>query len=223
MRLPVVDRLSRVPVPGFVRAAATPAIETVTSYAVTAGHLLDQLVTEAIAEVVRRVDLDATIARVDLDAVVQRVDIEAVLDRIDLTDTVLTRVDLDALVSQVMTRVDEKDIAALASKVDVDTVARRLDIEAVLDRMDLTSTVLKRVDLVKVVDAVLDQMDLIALANEIIDGVDLPEIIRDSTGSMASETVKGVRMQGIGADQAVDRALDRLLLRRSRSNGTAGS
>jgi len=223
MRLPVVDRLSRVPVPGFVRAAATPALETVTSYAVTAGRLLDQLVTEAIAEVVLRVDLDATIERVDLDAVVQRVDIEAVLDRLDLTETVLTRVDLDAVVGEVLTRVDEKDIAALAAKVDVDTVARRLDIEAVLDRMDLTSTVLKRVDLVKVVDAVLDQMDLIALANEIIDGVDLPEIIRDSTGSMASETVKGVRMQGIGADQAVDRALDRLLLRRSRSNGTAGA
>ena len=77
---------------------------------------------------------------------------------------------------------------------------------------------LKRVDLVRVVDAVLDQMDLIALANEIIDGVDLPEIIRDSTGSMASETVQGVRMQGIGADQAVGRAVDRLLLRRARSH-----
>jgi hypothetical protein len=66
-------------------------------------------------------------------------------------------------------------------------------------------------------------MDLIALANEIIEGVDLPEIIRDSTGSMASETVKGVRMQGIGADQAVDRAIDRLLLRRARTAGPGGS
>ncbi len=82
---------------------------------------------------------------------------------------------------------------------------------------------LKRVDLVKVVDAVLDQMDLIALANEIIDGVDLPEIIRESTGSMASETVQGVRMQGIGADQAVGRAVDRLLLRHARTHGTPKS
>jgi hypothetical protein len=62
-------------------------------------------------------------------------------------------------------------------------------------------------------------MDLIALANEIIDGVDLPEIIRESTGSMASETVQGVRMQSIGADQAVSRAVDRLLLRHARNNG----
>ncbi len=190
--------------------------------------MLDHLATEAIAEVVRRVD------------------VEPVLDNLDLTEIVLQRVDLDAVVRQVIVHVDEDEIATVVAKVDVNTIVRSLDIDvvldqmdltrivlervdlvkvvdAVLDRMDLTTIVLNRVDLVKVVDAVLDQMDLIALANEIIDGVDLPEIIRDSTGSMASETVKGVRMQGIGADQAVDRAIDRLLLRRSRSNGTAGS
>lgn len=117
----------------------------------------------------------------------------------------------------------DQAIAEVVGRVDLDQIIARLDIEAVLDRMDLTQTVLKRVDLVRVVDAVLDQMDLIALANEIIEGVDLPEIIRDSTGSMASETVKGVRLQGIGADQAVDRAIDRLLLRRARTHGPAGS
>ena len=62
-------------------------------------------------------------------------------------------------------------------------------------------------------DTALAQVDLVGLANEVIDGVDLPEIIRESTGSMASETVKGVRMQGIEADQVVGRAMDRLLLR----------
>jgi hypothetical protein len=66
------------------------------------------------------------------------------------------------------------------------------------------------------VDAALAQVDLIALANEVIDGVDLPEIIRESTGSMASDTVRGARMQGIEADQAVARAMDRLLLRHTR-------
>ena len=224
MRLPVVDRLSKVPVPGFVRTAATPALETVTSYAVTAGHLVDHLFTVAIAEVVRRVD------------------VEPVLDGLDLTEIVLQRVDLDAVVRTVITHVDEDEIAAVVAKVDVNAIAGTLDIDrlldqmdltaivlsrvdlvkvvdAVLEKMDLTAVVLNRVDLVRVVDAVLDQMDLIALANEIIDGVDLPEIIRDSTGSMASETVKGVRMQGIGADQAVDRAIDRLLLRRTRASG----
>jgi hypothetical protein len=159
---------------------------------------------------------------------------------------VLTRVDLDTVVRQVITHVDEDEIAVLVTKVDINGIARSLDVDVVLDqmdlttlvlqrvdlvkvvdavleRMDLTAIVLERVDLVKVVDAVLDQMDLIALANEIIDGVDLPEIIRESTGSMASETVKGVRMQGIGADRAVGRAVDRLLLRREHDTDDARS
>ncbi len=138
MRVPGVGMLTKVPVPGFVRSAVTPAVETVTSYVVTAGQVLDMLVTQAIAEVVRRVDLDATVARVDLDAAVRRVDIEAVIERLDLTEIVLKQVDLDRVVTEVLDGLDEQQIAALAQKVDVDTIARRLDIEAVLDRMDLT-------------------------------------------------------------------------------------
>ena len=214
MRIPGVDTLSRVPVPRIVRAALAPVVQQSTTYAVAVAAMLDDLLNEAIAEVVRRVDLDAIVARLDIDAV---------LDRVDITAIVLDRVDLDVVVHEAVKYVDEPTVAALAEKVDVNAIAQRLDIEAVLDSMDLTETVLKRVDLVRVVDAVLDQMDLIALANEIIEGVDLPEIIRDSTGSMASETVKGVRMQGIGADQAVDRAIDRLLLRRARTSGPASS
>ncbi len=214
MRIPRVNTLSRVPVPPIVQAAFAPVVRQSTTYAVAVGGMLDHLLDQAIAEVVGRVDLDQIIARLD---------IEAVLDRMDLTQTVVDRVDLDVVVGRALAGLDEETLAALLEKVDVNTIARRLDIEAVLDRMDLTTTVLKRVDLVRVVDAVLDQMDLIALANEIIEGVDLPEIIRDSTGSMASETVKGVRLQGIGADQAVDRAIDRLLLRRARTQGPAGS
>jgi len=218
MKVPGYGLVSRLPVPSVlpltVRSVAAPVVESVSTYAVVGRDLLDHLFDQAIAEVVRRVDLDAA---------VERLDIEAVLDRIDLTQTVVKRVDLDVVVQRVLSGMDEETLAALLEKVDVNAIARRLDIEAVLDRMDLTATVLRRVDLVRVVDAVLDQMDLIALANEIIEGVDLPEIIRDSTGSMASETVKGVRMQGIGADQAVDRAIDRLLLRRTRTPGSAGS
>jgi hypothetical protein len=214
MRIPGVDTLTRVPVPPIVQAAFAPVVRRSTTYAVAVGGMLDQLFDQAIAEVVGRVDLDQIIGRLD---------IEAVLDRMDLTQTVVDRVDLDVVVGRALAGLDEETLAALLEKVDVNAIARRLDIEAVLDRMDLTTTVLRRVDLVRVVDAVLDQMDLIALANEIIEGVDLPEIIRDSTGSMASETVKGVRLQGIGADQAVDRAIDRLLLRRARTNGPASS
>ncbi len=74
--------------------------------------------------------------------------------------------------------------------------------------------VLERVDLGAVVDAALAKVDLVGLAEQVIDGVDLPELIRESTGSMASETVRGVRMRGIEADQSITNAMDRLLRHR---------
>jgi hypothetical protein len=218
MKIPGLGLVQRVPVPSVVplavRSVAAPLVESMTSYAAVARDLFDQLLDQLIADVVGRVDVDQIVGEVDFDQV---------LDKLDMTQIVLTRVDLEAVVDKVLTGMDEESLSALLEKVDVNSIARRLDIDAILDQMDLTDVVLKRVDLVKVVDTVLAQLDMIALANEIIDGVDLPEIIRDSTGSMASETVKGVRMQGIGADQAVDRAIDRLLLRRTRTPGSAGS
>ena len=60
-----------------------------------------------------------------------------------------------------------------------------------------------------------ERMDLLDLANYVIDGIDLPGIIRESTGSVASETVQAVRMQSIDADVAVQRIVDRILLRRA--------
>jgi hypothetical protein len=181
------------------------------------GPPADAVVTRLVAEVVARVDLDATVARVDLDAaaarldvdaVVRRVDLEPILDRLDLTGIVLQRVDLESVLREVIVRLDEEELR---------TVASRVDVEAVLDRVDLTATVLDRVDLGRVIAAALAHIDLIALAEEIIDGVDLPEIIRESTGSMASGTVTGIRLQGIEADRAVGRAVDRLLLRHGRA------
>jgi hypothetical protein len=59
-------------------------------------------------------------------------------------------------------------------------------------------------------------MDLVGLADQVIEGIDLPEIIRESTGTVASEVVRGVRMQSIDADEAIARVVDRLFLRRRR-------
>jgi hypothetical protein len=156
---------------------------------------LDALVPLVLDEVLRRadltdvvlryLDLDRAVSAVDLDAAAARLDVSAVIDRVDLTAVVLEQVDLDAL------------------------------IPAVLDRVDLTAVVLRRVDLDALISAVLDRIDLIPLAEQVIEGVDLPEIIRESTGTMASDTVQGVRMQGINADEAVGRVVDRLLLRRA--------
>lgn len=108
----------------------------------------------------------------------------SVLDRVDLTRVVVERVDLDEV----------------ARHLDLDAAARRLDLDAAAARID--------------VDAILDRIDLIGLAGYVIDGVDLAEIIRESTGSMASEGVREVRMQTIDADERFNRLIDRMLLRR---------
>jgi hypothetical protein len=72
--------------------------------------------------------------------------------------------------------------------------------------------VVARIDL----DAIIARIDLTALAEEVIEGIDLPQIIKQSTGTVASEAVRGVRMQSIDADEAVARVVDRLFLRRRR-------
>jgi hypothetical protein len=94
---------------------------------------------------------------------------------------------------------------------------------AQLGRARLTDLVLRFVDVDEVVasvdlDAIVDRLDLVARAEQVIDAVDLPEIIRESTGAMTSDTVRGARMQGIAADEAVGRAMDRLLPRRRRGD-----
>jgi len=144
---------------------------------------------------------------------------EEVVRRARLADLVAQYVDVDRIVATV-----HLDVAA--ARPDADAVAQRVDLDAIIERLDLTEIVLQRVNLDVLVPAVIDRIDLADLAEEVIDAVDLPEIIRESTGSMASETVQDVRMQSIAADEAVGRAVDRLLLRRSRrpsgpADGTA--
>lgn len=62
-----------------------------------------------------------------------------------------------------------------------------------------------------VVTDVLDQLDLAAIARTVINEIDLPEIIRVSTGSVASESVRDVRIQAIEADEVVARWFGRVL------------
>ena len=141
-----------------------------------------------------------------------------------LVDLALRRyVDLDGLVATVDldAAAEHLDVEAVIERVDLDAVAARIDVEAILDRLDLTTTVLNRVDMKAVVDGVLQQVDLAGLVEGVLDEIDLPEIIRESTGTMASDTVRNVRMQGVNADEAVTRAVDRLLLRRRPAPGPA--
>jgi hypothetical protein len=81
---------------------------------------------------------------------------------------------------------------------------------AVIDRVDINAVV-ARTD----IEAVVTQVDLNAIAHRVLDELDLPDIIRESSGSLASESVVGIRMQGIAADERVNQIVDKLLLRRN--------
>ena len=147
-------------------------------------------------------------------AVIERVDVDR------LVGIVLDRMDLQAVVVAVLADLDLDAIAteALAS-IDVTALA-----ESALQRVDLTQLIVDHVDLGTVVTAALDQIDLdqivmervdvLGLADYVVQGIDLPEIIRMSTGSVASEAVRSVRLQGVDADRAVAGIVDRLMLRR---------
>jgi hypothetical protein len=176
--------------------------------------LLDVWMPAIVATVVQRldltrlvednVDLDRIVSTVDLDAAVARVDLDAAVRRVDL-DAIVATVDLDAAVRRV-------DLDAIVATVDLDAAVRRVDLDAIVATVDLDAAV-RRVDL----EAVISRIDLIGIVEEVLDVIDLPAIIRDSTGSMASETVRGARMTSMGADDAISRAVDRALFRRRRA------
>jgi hypothetical protein len=183
------------------------------------------------AQVTQRT-VDTVLPLVDLTPVV-----EAVLGRLDL-DAVVTgaidRLDLDAVVTGAIDRLDLAGVVAGAvEQVDVTAlVLEQVDlgdvVTAALDQVDLTDIVLSRVDLNRVVVAALDTLDLTALvqqrvdlatiAEDVVEEIDLPEIIRASTGGIATEGVRVARLQSIQADEAVSRLADRVLLRIRRRN-----
>lgn len=90
----------------------------------------------------------------------------------------------------------------------------------VLDRVDVTGYVIERVDLERVIAAVdlnsvLGRMDLAGLARKVIDEVELTNLIRDSTSTVASDGLVGIRLQGVAADERLNHLVDRVLRRRT--------
>jgi hypothetical protein len=217
--LPVARRVLGGPV---ARALAHPATAAVRALAVVADELVPEVTRAVLARLdvpglVREfvdvdrlaamLDVEAVVARVDLDAVIDRVDIARVLDRVDL-DAVVARVDLDAII-------DKVDIARVLDRVDLDAVVARVDLDGAVDRVDLDRAV-DRVD----VDRVISRTDLAGLARYVVQEIDLPGLLRASTGSVTNEMVRSVRDQGVDADRAVERIVDRLLHRQGRRTGT---
>jgi len=156
-------------------------------------RLLDQWTPVLVELVVSRLDLTGIVTR--------HVDIDDVVKAVDL-EAVVTRIDLDAIVQRI-------DLDAAVAGVDLNAAVEGVDIDAIAGRLDI--------------DAVIERIDVVSMVEEVIAAIDLPAIIRDSTGSMASETVRSARMTGISADEAISRSIERYLFRRRRSPTTTGA
>ncbi|WP_181763007.1 hypothetical protein [Rhodococcus spelaei] len=144
--------------------------------------------------------------------------VAAALVEVDLTKIVRDHVDLDLIAEGI-------DVDAVAERIDLGAIVRRLDLDALVDTVDLGRQI-DRVDIDAIaaridIDAIIARIDLLGLADQIIDGVDLPQIIRDSTGSLSSEAVRGVRSQGMQADDAVAGFVGRLFGRDRPTGGPA--
>ena len=156
-----------------------------------AARAVRALIAGLVAAVLDEVDLDQVVARVDLDQVVARVDLNQVVARVDLNQ-IAARIDLDEIVDRV-------DVDAIADRIDLNAIAARIDLDTIVARVDI--------------DAILARVDLPALTEQVIDEVDLGEIIRESSSTMATETVDALRVQGMRVDGLVSRIVDRILLR----------
>jgi len=128
--------------------------------------------------------------------------------------TALAATALSRVVSAVLERID---VNAVLDRVDVQRVIARVDVDAVVGRVDLDAAIdtvepnrlLDRVD----IDRLVERVDVGAVARQAIDGVDLPEVVRESTASLGGDALRAARVQAMGADEAVARAVDRLLRR----------
>jgi uncharacterized RDD family membrane protein YckC len=172
---------------------------------------------------VERVDLDAALSRVDLQALLDRVDLNVLVERVDL-DATLARVDVDALISrvdinEVLARVDPNLLLArvdpqlLLDRVDVDALLARVDPQQVIDRVDVDALV-ARVD----PQAIVDRVDMDAVVarvdvQAIVQRSGIPDVVADSTRSMAASMIDLGRRQLVGLDVIVERLIFRMLRR----------
>ena len=167
-----------------------------------AAAFLQLLVPQVVDAVLDQVDLNELVhERIEVDRVVDRVDLERALARIDL-DEIAGRIDADRILERL-------DMRALIARLPIDEVAERIDVDRIVSRVDLDA-VAARID----VESIVRRLDLAAIARDVIDEIDLTSIIRDSMGSMTTETVGGIRVQSMSADRAIARVVDRVLQRR---------
>jgi hypothetical protein len=174
----------------------------------TAAAVLSHLDVAGLVE--RYVDVDRIARLLDFDAVAARLDVGRVVERVDI-DAIASGLDLNTLVEKV-------DVALVIDRVDLDEIVARVDIGRVIDRVDLDEIV-ARVDIDRIaarldLDPVIERANIVEIARYVVQEIDLAALIRSSTASLSTDVVRGVRDQGADADRAVERLVDRLLLRR---------
>jgi hypothetical protein len=117
---------------------------------------------------------------------------DAVMEQLDVTDLALEHVDIQRIAETV-------DINPLVDKLDMDRLTDRIDMDALVARLDI--------------GALVGRLDIAAIAADVIEQLDIPDLIRQVTGETTSESVRNVRLRGVGADRAISRVADRLLRR----------
>ena len=105
----------------------------------------------------------------------------------------------EGVVNQIVNGVvNELDVNGIVEKVDVDAVLERIDLDALMARIDI--------------DGIVKRVDVAAILDEI--GMD--DLVRESTGVLASDTIRIVRIRSMNCDVLLARFVDRLLRREPR-------
>ena len=216
-------------------------VERVDIDAIASGLDLNTLVEKVdIGRVIDRVDLDEIVSRVDIGRVIDRVDLDEIVSstRVSTVDRVMTgstwtgdrprrprrdrvpgrhragdrprRPRRDRLPGRHRTGSSTASTSTRSSsRVDIGRVIDRVDLDEIVSRVDI-DRIAARLDL----DPVIERANIVAIARYVVQAIDLPALIRSSTASLSTDVVRGVRDQGADADRAVERLVDRLLLRR---------
>jgi len=190
---------------GAARRTAGLALDSVQRIPVVGGTL-DDAITQVTTRGTDAIRSTAEFADSTLRTVIKAV-VDAALAEVDITKIVVDHVDIDKIAENIdVDKIAERvSLEPIIDRVDVDEIASRLDVKAVIDRLDLDGTI-ATADLERQVN----RIDLVKIADQVIEGVDLPQMIRESTGSLSTEAVHGARVQGMQADDAVAGFVGRL-------------
>jgi hypothetical protein len=113
---------------------------------------------------------------------------------------------VEAMVVVVVRPVARRALALILAEVDLTELVRdNVDLDALISTVDL--------------DALVQRIDVVGIVEQVLATLDLAAIIRESTESVTSDAIQGVRLRGADADLAIARTVDRLLRRRSQPVG----